>query len=198
MDDTLVIATGNKHKYGEIVDFLQGVPVALASLADFPPIEAPAETGLSFEENAVLKARYYAERLGAACVADDSGIVVDALDGAPGIYSARYAGEGCSDADNNAKVLRELKDVAEGNRTARYVCVAALAGLNGKVRTVDGIVEGRIAPELRGTNGFGYDPMFIPVGHDETFGELAPSIKAAMSHRYRAFRQVRAMLESGL
>lgn len=198
MSSVLVIATGNKHKYGEIADFLRGVPVQLASLADFPPVDPPEETGVTFEENAVLKARYYAERLNSPCVADDSGIVIDALNGEPGVYSARYAGEGCTDDDNNAKVLSMLQGLPEEKRTGRYVCVAALAGIDGQIHTVEGAVEGRIASGLRGSNGFGYDPMFIPEGHDKTFGELDPSIKAGISHRFRAFSQIRSILESGL
>ena len=195
--DRLVIATGNRHKYGEIADFLDGTPLSLANLVDFPPVEPPEETGATFEANAVLKARYYCEHLGTPCVADDSGIVIDALNGEPGVYSARYAGEGCSDEDNNAKLLAALNGVPQPKRTARYVCVAALADLDGGVHAVTGVVEGRIAFALRGQNGFGYDPLFIPDGYDQTFGELDPAIKASMSHRSRAFAQIRTLLESG-
>jgi XTP/dITP diphosphohydrolase len=193
--DRLVIATGNRHKFGEIAEFLDGIPVQLASLDDFPPIDPPDETETTFEGNAVLKARYYCEQLDIPCVADDSGIVIDALDGGPGVFSARFAGEGCSDDDNNAKVLAALSGVSTQNRTARFVCVAALAERNGVIHTVTGVVEGRIAPELRGRNGFGYDPLFMPEGYDQTFGELGPTVKASMSHRSRAFAQIRALLE---
>jgi len=196
LPDRLVIATGNRHKCSEIAEFLHGMPISLTSLADYPSLKPPDETGTTFEENAVLKARYYCERLGVASVADDSGIVIDALNGAPGVYSARYAGEGCSDNDNNAKVLAALREVPPPERTARYICVAALALPDDGVDTVTGIVEGRIAAKLCGTNGFGYDPMFIPEGHDRTFGELDPAIKASMSHRFRAFAGLRRILEN--
>lgn len=196
MHDLLVIATGNQHKYGEIADFLRGAPVQLAHLTDFPPVDPPDESGTTFEENAILKARYYAERFGEACVADDSGIVIDALNGEPGVFSARYAGAGCSDDDNNAKVLAAMRDVPDGKRTARFVCVAALADPGGDIRTVTGVVAGRISSGLRGTHGFGYDPLFIPEGYDSTFGELDPTMKATLSHRSRAFAQIRVLLES--
>jgi XTP/dITP diphosphohydrolase len=196
MYERLVIATGNQHKYGEIAGFLRGAPVQLAHLTDFPPVDPPDESGTTFEENAILKARYYAERFGEACVADDSGIVIDALNGEPGIFSARYAGAGCSDDDNDAKVLAAMQDVPEGKRTARFVCVAALAAPGGDIQTVTGVITGRIAFGLRGSHGFGYDPLFIPDGYGATFGELDPAIKASLSHRSRAFAQIRALLES--
>ncbi len=193
---SLVIATANRRKFHEIEAFLVGLPWDLSSLADHPPLHPPQENGSTFEENAVLKARYYCNELGIPCVADDSGLVVDALGGEPGVYSARYAGEGCADADNNAKLLAALRDVAEDRRGARFVCCAALTMPDGRVHVESGTVEGHIARDLRGENGFGYDPMFIPEGHELTFGELEPSIKAAMSHRSRAFRKMRTYLES--
>jgi XTP/dITP diphosphohydrolase len=196
MHERLVIATGNLHKYREIADFLRGVPVQLSHLTDFPPAAPPDESGTTFEENAILKARYYAERFGEPCVADDSGIAIDALNGEPGIFSARYAGAGCSDDNNNAKVLAAMQDVPDGKRTARFVCVAALADPAGDIQTVNGVITGRIASGPRGTHGFGYDPLFIPDGYDATFGELEPAIKASLSHRSRAFAQIRALLES--
>jgi len=194
--DPLVIATGNRHKFDEIAAFLDGVSCHLSTLADHPPNEAPLEDGTTFEENAVLKARYYAARLGLACVADDSGLVVEALGGEPGIYSARYAGSGCTDADNNAKLLAALRDVPEDRRQAKFVCCAALATPEGIVHVETGTVKGRIAFAPRGEDGFGYDPLFIPEGLDRTFAELGPSVKARMSHRSRAFGKMRAYLES--
>ncbi len=194
--ESLVIATGNAHKFTEIARFLDGISRPLVSLSDCSPVDPPEETGVTFEENALLKARYYCDRLGASCIADDSGLVIDALNGGPGVFSARYAGDGCADADNNAKVLAALHDVPEPDRTARFVCVAAIADPDGREHSVAGTVEGRIAFELRGRNGFGYDPMFIPDGHTKTFGELDPAVKAGISHRSRAFTKLRDFLES--
>ena len=139
--------------------------------------------------------RYYHEASGIPCVADDSGIVVDALDGAPGVYSARYAGENAADADNNAKLLRELATVPECRRTARFVCCAAMVHSNGRTHSETGAVEGRIALEPRGQSGFGYDPVFIPEGYARTFAELGGEVKQRISHRARAFGKLRHYLE---
>lgn len=195
MQNALLIATGNAHKFSEIRSFLDGVPWKLLGLRDFPPCDAPEEIGATFEANATIKATSYAARFGIPCVADDSGIVVDALGGAPGVYSARYAGEPCTDADNNAKLLEALRLVPDDERTARFVCCCALVVPGSSPHIETGVVEGRIARACRGTHGFGYDPLFIPDGHTRTFGELAPEVKAAISHRARAFEKLRAYLE---
>ncbi|MBX7259547.1 MAG: RdgB/HAM1 family non-canonical purine NTP pyrophosphatase [Candidatus Hydrogenedentes bacterium] len=190
----LLIASGNTHKVREIAELLNGVPWQIVDLSAYPPVPAPVEDGLTFEENAHLKAEYYARALNVPCVADDSGIVVDALDGAPGVFSARFAGEGCTDDDNNVKLLGLLKDVPDEARTARFVCCSVFVDLEGNTHAARGTVEGRIDYTPRGQNGFGYDPLFIPVGYQQSFGELDASIKARISHRSRAFTQMRDFL----
>lgn len=196
MREPLLIGTHNPDKARELAELLDGLPWDVKTLADFPPVPVPREDGQSFEENAVAKATYYTHCLGVWSVADDSGLVVDALSGGPGVESAHYAGEGCSYADNNRKLLAALQRVCEQDRTARFVCCAALASPDGTVHVETGSVEGRIALDCRGRNGFGYDPLFVPEGYDQTFGELPPPVKRAISHRARAFRKLRAYLES--
>lgn len=190
MDRILLIGSNNKDKAHEIRALLADSPWDVRRLADFAPVPEPEETETTCEGNALLKARYYAERFGTACVADDSGLEVDALDGAPGVYSARYAGEGCSYADNNRKLLTALEGLPAEKRHARFVCVAALVDEEGAEHVERGTVEGVIAPESRGEHGFGYDPVFIPDGFDLTFGESTPEAKAEVSHRGRAFRKL--------
>ncbi|MFO7775912.1 MAG: RdgB/HAM1 family non-canonical purine NTP pyrophosphatase [Candidatus Hydrogenedentota bacterium] len=195
MSRELVVASGNRDKAAEVANLLADTSWNIRTLADYPPVEEPVEDGETFEENALLKARYYAAALGVPCVADDSGLEVDVLNGAPGVFSARYAGEGCSYADNNAKLFRELAAYdGEEARQARFRCCAAYVDPEGTEFIAEGAVEGHIAPEPRGTNGFGYDPVFIPEGFDATFGELAPETKHAISHRGRAFGQLRDLL----
>ncbi|MFA6242694.1 MAG: RdgB/HAM1 family non-canonical purine NTP pyrophosphatase [Candidatus Hydrogenedentales bacterium] len=196
MSKSLLIASGNKHKVREIIALLDGVPWRVLDLSAFDSIPAPVEDAQTFEGNATLKAEYYAQRLQTPCVADDSGLVVDALDGAPGVISARFAGEGCTDEDNNVKLLSLLKDVPDEKRTARFVCCSVFVGLDGKTHTAQGSVEGRIDHAPHGSNGFGYDPLFIPTGYSQSFGELDASIKASISHRARAFTQMREFLAS--
>ncbi len=190
MDRVLLIGSNNKDKAQEIRSLLADSPWEVKSLSDFAAVPEPEETEATCEGNAQLKARYYADRFGVACVADDSGIEVDALDGAPGVYSARYAGEDCSYADNNRKLLAALEGLPTERRHARFVCVAALVDEESAEHVERGTVEGVIAPECRGEYGFGYDPLFIPDGFDRTFGEFAPEAKAAVSHRGRAFRKL--------
>lgn len=195
---SLLIATTSAHKFTEIAAFLHGIPYQLKNLRDFPSIDSPKENGDSFEANAIIKARAYEERFGVACVADDSGLVVDALDGAPGIFSARYAGEGATDHDNNTKLLAALAHVPAEQRTARFVCCCALliprAESANTPHIETGTVEGHIAFATTGAHGFGYDPLFIPNGHDKSFGELGAEIKSAISHRANAFKKLRAYL----
>ena len=190
MDNVLLIGSNNKDKAHEIRMLLGDSPWQVKSLADLSAAPEPEETEETLEGNALLKARYYAERFGVACLADDSGLEVDALDGAPGVYSARYAGEGCSYADNNRKLLAALEGLPAERRHARFVCAAAFVDEEGGEHVERGTVEGVIAPECRGEYGFGYDPLFIPDGFDCTFGELAPEAKAEVSHRGLAFRKL--------
>jgi XTP/dITP diphosphohydrolase len=191
----LLIGSGNRDKAQELADLLAGLSWEVLSLADVEPVDEPEETGATFADNALLKARFYAERFGMACVADDSGLEVDHLDGAPGVYSARYAGDGCTYADNNRKLLAALEGVPSAQRTARFVCCAAFVA-DGIEHTEHGTCEGRITEENRGGNGFGYDPIFIPTGHTRTFGEMTVPEKQALSHRGHAFRQIRRYLET--
>ncbi len=196
MTEPLLIGSRNQKKALELAQLLEGLPWEVKSLADFHEVPEPEENGATFEANAVKKAKHYAERLGVWCVADDSGLVVDALDGAPGVYSARYAGANCTDADNNAKLLAALAAAPEPQRRARFVCCAALVRPGGTPHIEMGTVEGRVGFECRGRLGFGYDPVFIPEGFDETFGEMTVSDKHAISHRGRAFRKLRNYLAS--
>lgn len=184
----LVIGSGNHDKAAELRLLLDGLPWTVKTLADYPEVREPEETGATFEANALLKARYYSEEFGVPSVADDSGLEVDALDGAPGVYSARYAGPGCTYDDNNRKLLNALADVPEDQRTARFVCCAAFVTPEGEEHVLRGTVEGVVAPECRGSNGFGYDPLFIANGYEHTFGEIAAEEKHKVSHRGRAFR----------
>lgn len=194
MTQTLVIATGNRDKAAELSTILESLSCIVTTLAEYPPIEAPVEDGQTFEANARLKALYYAKQLGLPCVADDSGLAVDALDGAPGVYSARYAGPGCTYADNNQKLLAALEGVPGSRRTARFVCCAAFATPEGRVHIEQGTVDGTIAPACRGAQGFGYDPLFIPEGEAKTFAEMSAEAKHRLSHRGRAFARLRNWL----
>ena len=196
MSKELLIGSGNRDKAAELAVLLAPLGWVVKSLRDYPEIPEPEETGETFEENALLKARYYRDHFGIDCVADDSGLAVDALDGAPGVYSARYAGEGCTYADNNEKLLRALSTVREEQRTARFICCAAFAPQMGVEHTELGTVEGVIAKAAQGTAGFGYDPVFIPEGETRSFAEMTAEEKNAISHRGRAFNQLRAYLES--
>jgi XTP/dITP diphosphohydrolase len=189
----LVLATRNEHKVREMAELLPGVD--LRSLPD--EVEMPPETGDSFEANALIKARAAHAALGGAVIADDSGIESFDLDGAPGIYSARYAGEGASDGDNLDKLLREV-DAAAGDRRAAYVCAIALVDADGTEHLFEATCEGVLLRERRGSGGFGYDPIFVPDDTDDerTMSELTPAEKNAISHRGRAARLLAAHLAS--
>lgn len=187
----LVIATRNKHKLEEIRVVWAGVGcrvsgVELVSALDFPGIPDVVEDGETFEANAVKKAVSLAAATGLWSLADDSGLEVDALGGAPGVYSARYAGEPVSYPANNRKLLEELKHTKD--REARFRCVIALSSPGGQARTVEGRCEGVIAHEERGKQGFGYDPLFVPEGFTKTFAEMDGESKNAISHRGRALK----------
>ncbi|MGI6461023.1 MAG: RdgB/HAM1 family non-canonical purine NTP pyrophosphatase [Candidatus Hydrogenedentales bacterium] len=195
MPEVLLLGTTNTHKAAELREILAGLPWEVRCLADYPALPEPGETGHTFEENALLKASCYCRETGCCCAADDSGLVVDALGGAPGIYSARYAGPEATDDDNNRRLLNELATVPESERTARFVCSAALVHPDGWSQVETGTVEGRIALEPRGQTGFGYDPLFIPQGYEQTFAELGALVKQRISHRARAFQKLRKYLE---
>src|ERR1700693_4775526 len=183
----LVLATRNTNKTREFRRILEH-EFAVSDLASHPQIPEVDETGTSFEENAALKAIAVSKQLPGLVVADDAGLEVDALGGAPGIYSARYAGENASDAENISKLLRELSapSVAVEKRSARFRCVIALAQ-NGKLLgTFEGAIEGKIVDYPRGSGGFGYDPVFQPTEFEQTFAEMAPELKNKISHRAKA------------
>jgi XTP/dITP diphosphohydrolase len=186
----LLIATGNLHKAREITCIIPPLNIEYLTLKDFPSIEMPAETGKTFEENAVLKAKSACRQSGVISLADDSGLEVGCLGGAPGVYSARYAGEHCSYADNNRKLLKELENVPLSKRQARFVCVTTLCFPDGKIITEKGILSGRIVLASRGKNGFGYDPVFEPEGSAKTLAELTPEEKNSISHRSRAIKKI--------
>ena len=186
----LLVGSKNPDKVLEIRRFLAGLPVRVTDLSAFD-VPDVAEDGDTFEANAALKARGFAAETGLLTVADDSGLEIDALGGAPGIYSARFAGEPPDDEANNALVLERLAGVPDDERTARFRCVIALASPEGLIFTTEGHVEGRIAREERGDYGFGYDPLFIPVGYERTFGELGREIKDSISHRAHALAAFR-------
>jgi XTP/dITP diphosphohydrolase len=184
---TYVLATANPDKAQEIRAILDGLEITLVPRPDDVP--DVIEDGETLEDNALLKARALCDATGMAAIADDTGLFVDALNGAPGVYSARYAGEDATYADNCAKMLRELEGVSSEQRTARFRTVAAVAYPDGSWFVVDGEVEGRIAESPRGENGFGYDPIFMPEGgKGRSMAELTPDEKHALSHRGNAFR----------
>ena len=185
----LVVATRNKHKTREIQHIL-GPEFMVRDLGAHPEVSEIRESGSSFEENAKLKALAASKQLPALVIADDSGLEVDALGGAPGIYSARYAGANATDTDKIDKLLRELARVraTEDGRRAQFRCVVALARNGNLLGTFEGIAEGSIANEARGDSGFGYDPIFIPEGLKQTFGELPTEVKNTISHRAKAIR----------
>jgi len=195
----LLIATGNAGKVREFREMLGNERFAWSDLSEHRDIAAVEETGRTFRANACLKASYYATALQTWAMADDSGLEVDALGGSPGVLSARWAEmnkAGKGDADNNALLLRQLEDVPDEKRTARFVCVLALSDPSGRiVLTARDSVEGRIIREPRGTNGFGYDPLFFFVDLGRTTAELSPEQKHKISHRGKALRQMKGLIE---
>lgn len=194
----IVLATKNEGKAAEIAAAFAALPFAVVSLAAFGDIPEPEEDGASFEENARLKARYYAAQTGCACLADDSGLEVDALDGCPGIYSARYAGAHASDAENNAKLLGALKHVPQALRTARFRCALAWIDESGEWVMAEGRCEGRILEAARGAGGFGYDPLFYLPQLGKTLAEITLAEKNIVSHRGKALREMARKLEARL
>ena len=180
----ILAATGNAHKIEEMAAILAPAGITVLGAADVGGIPEVVEDGTTFRENAVKKALEVAAATGLMVVADDSGLEVAALGGEPGIHSARYAGEGGNDGRNVAKLLKRL--AGEKDRRARFVCVIAVAGPAGLVGTAEGEVAGSILHQPRGEGGFGYDPVFVPLGHEKTFAELPAAVKNGMSHRRNA------------
>lgn len=188
---TLILASRNRKKLREIAELLTGLDVRLVSAADFPDAPEVEETGRTFAENAALKAGTVAAATGHWTIADDSGLAVDVLDGAPGVYSARYAGPQSDDRQNNEKLLAQLRDVPDERRGAQFVCCLALADPAGTIRVqVEGRCRGRLLHEPRGQSGFGYDPLFWIPEYRRTFAELTLTAKSVLSHRARAFEKL--------
>lgn len=184
----IVVATKNTGKVAEFKEALTGLPYKVSSLADLGSYPEAPETGVTFAENARAKAVFYARLTGKLCIADDSGLEVDYLQGAPGVYSARYAGNHASDEDNNRKLLKHLSGVPREKRQARFRCVLALANAEQVLLTAEGSVEGMILSEPRGDKGFGYDPLFLVPELGRTMAELSSGEKNAISHRGKAIQ----------
>jgi len=196
----IVLATRNRKKVEEIRRITAGLPITVLSLEDFPGCPETIEDQPTFEGNATKKASEVARFAGKPALSDDSGLEVDALGGAPGVYSARYApdAESGNDPRNYLKLLKDLGSARDDRRTARFVCCIALAFPDGPVRTFSGYAEGRIGPEPRGKEGFGYDPVFLPKGYDRTFAEMGPQEKDSLSHRGKALDKLAEFLRNFL
>ena len=198
----LVLATANTHKVQEIKGLLAGSNIEVLSLREFPNVVMPEETGATMQENARIKAESIAKQTGLPALADDSGIEVDALGGAPGVHSARWVAG--SDEDRTNALLEKLKDVTEENRDARYRCAICLARPDGKILQTEAICDGTIGYEFKGENGFGYDPIFViteatgapPECAGQTMAEAPPEIKAQVSHRARAVQKLRELISA--
>jgi XTP/dITP diphosphohydrolase len=192
----LLVATTNTGKLREIRTVLREVPVELVTLRDLPTIEEPEETGLTFEDNARLKALYYSERSGMTTVAEDSGLVIDGLDGEPGVRSARFLRPDASYTERFAEIFHRLSGPPEKNRAARFVCALAVADRGHVIYEARGTVEGEIAREPRGTAGFGYDPIFYYPPYGATLAEVGEDAKLAVAHRGQAFRALTSWISS--
>jgi XTP/dITP diphosphohydrolase len=190
----LVLATLNPAKGRELVELLGPVPFEIRLLAEIPGARLPRETGETYAENALVKARTAAELTGSLALGDDSGLEVDALGGAPGLYTARFGGPGLDDRGRLELLLERLRDVPTARRTARFRCVIALAGPSRAEKVVEGVAEGLIAEAPRGSGGFGYDPVFFYPPLRRTFAELSDAEKAAVSHRGLALEAARRLL----
>lgn len=194
----IVLATRNHGKIMELRSLLKGMPVRVLSFLDFPDLPSIEEDGKSFRQNAEKKAKVVARATGRVAVADDSGLEVDFLGGAPGIRSARFAGERATDRDNVRKLLKLLDGVPWEERGARFVCVVCASDPRGRAVFADGVCEGAIGFEMRGTHGFGYDPIFVPKGYRATLAEMDPALKNKISHRAQAMARFRELLEDFL
>ena len=191
-----VVATFNRHKAAELHALLELPGVLLVPLSDWPDAEAPEEHGATLLENARVKARAAVAFTGLPAIADDTGLEVDALGGAPGVHAARHSGPGATYASNVAKLLRELTGVPAAKRTARFRTVCVAAWPDGREQHAEGALEGTIAEAPRGAHGFGYDPVFVPAGGTRTYAELTDAEKNAISHRAKAVRALRELLVS--
>ena len=190
-DFPILLATGNSGKIKELKELLADLPLQMLGLNEFSNAREVEETGETFAENAVLKASGYALQTGLWALADDSGLEVAALGGAPGVLSARYGGKDSTDEEKIIKLLEELKKTRDKKRHARFVCAMAISDESGEIRFLaEGVCDGAIAVTHSGTRGFGYDPIFIPEGFDRTFGELESEIKMKISHRARAIKKI--------
>ena len=197
----IVLATRNKKKVEEIKRIVKDMPVTIYTLDDFPECPKVEEDGKTFEENAVKKARAVSKYTKMPALADDSGLEVYALDGAPGVFSARYAGEGADDRKdikNYEKLLKEMNSLPDDKRIGRFVCVIALAFPDSRVETFSGYAEGLIGKKPKGANGFGYDPVFYPKKHERTFAEMPDKEKDLLSHRGAALARLYDFLKRGL
>ncbi|HZI61014.1 MAG TPA: RdgB/HAM1 family non-canonical purine NTP pyrophosphatase [Pyrinomonadaceae bacterium] len=192
---SLLLGTRNPGKIYEIKLILGDLRLEFSSLNDFPDVAVAVEDADTYAGNAIKKARFYAREAGVPTLADDSGLEVEALGGAPGVISHRYAGDNANDADRRRFLLSKLTETGSDNRRARFVCAIAIATVAGEVLNLsEGICEGTITFEPRGESGFGYDPLFVPERYDQTFGELSDEIKNRISHRARALLKVRDFL----
>ena len=189
----ILIATGNRNKLVEILAALADLPIVFRDMSDFEGVKLPAERGLTLRENAIAKARAGHDLIGLCTIADDSGFEVDYLEGAPGVFSARYAGEDVGYEANNRLLLKRLVNVPRSQRMARFRCVMALVD-DGAERTTEGVSLGRVLNKPRGTGGFGYDPLFLPDGEKRTFAEMGRKEKTRISHRGRALTEMRKVL----
>jgi len=191
---TLLLATRNAGKKVELQEMLNDPGISVLNLHDIPPLPEVVEDGTTFQENAVKKARETAIATGYWCLADDSGLVVDALNGQPGIYSARFAGAEASDADNNQKLLDLMEDMDETKRNARFVCCMALSSPAGETLVVEDNCEGIILRQPVGEQGFGYDPLFMPQGYNQSMAQLSRQEKNLISHRGKALNRIKPIL----
>ncbi|MBZ0270750.1 RdgB/HAM1 family non-canonical purine NTP pyrophosphatase [bacterium] len=198
MRSRLIVATNNAGKMRELRRILEPLGFSLVTAREAGVEDAADEIGETFEENAIAKARFVAERTGEPAIADDSGIAIDALGGAPGVRSARFAGPDATDDNNNRRLLESLRDVPDGERGARYVCVAACVAPDGRLLTARGEAEGVITRAPRGRGGFGYDPYVLDEASAKTFAEMTAGEKDAISHRGRAFRALARSLPAFL
>lgn len=194
----VIIATKNRGKAKEFVEMFEPLGYSVKTLLDYPEIEDVEETGTTFEENAVLKAETVSKLLGKVVISDDSGLMVDALEGRPGVYSARYAGEQKNDQENMDKVLKELEGVPLEERTARFCCTLAIANPESGTQTFTGNCEGTILEEKRGEYGFGYDPIFFVAEEGKAMAELPPEKKNSISHRANALKKLKEQLSNVL
>lgn len=193
MVNIIVLATTNKNKIAEFREITKNLDIEIKSLSDFGPLPEVVEDGLTFEENAYKKAHHVARVLGLPAIADDSGLVVNALDGAPGVYSARYAGEDATDAENVEKLLTNMEGVSD--RSAYFQCVLSIAVPSGPALTYEGRCDGEITHDRRGESGFGYDPIFFYPEFSATFAEVSMEKKNAVSHRGKALAEVKSELD---